>query len=90
MEREFKILPADEPKSERDPSMPEFHFTEDEKAEMRKKGMTDEQIAERERGVTQRLSRAKLAEELKGLGVLGELEEEEEEAQAELEEEEEE
>jgi hypothetical protein len=63
----FEIMPEKNPSSEIDPSLPNFRFTETEKEEMRKKGMTDEQIAERERMVNLRIARQSLAKEFKAL-----------------------
>jgi len=63
----FEIMPEKNPNSEIDPSLPNFRFTEAEKEEMRKKGMTDEQIAERERISNLRIARQSLAKEFKKL-----------------------
>ena len=52
------------PSQEMDPSLPTFHFQEEERKAMKERGMTDEQIEEKEIEVRNRLAQKKLEEEL--------------------------
>ena len=51
-------------KPELDPTMPDFRFTDEERESMRKKGMSDEQIAAKENEVQQRLAERQVEKEL--------------------------
>jgi hypothetical protein len=52
--------------SEVDPSIPSFHYSEVEREEMRSKGMTDQEIQDKEDIVNNKLAQKKLEDEQKG------------------------
>lgn len=52
-----------------DPSIGTFHYTETEREEFRLKGLTDEEIDQKEIEASQKIAEAKVAQEMKDSGV---------------------